>query len=201
MWYIPDEILEKIEENKRVWKYDEAIKLVNNILSKDPLNKEALIQISDIEYRKWEISRAEKPIDFLIKSQKDKDPMWLYIKWVLEMEKTDWQTAKKYLKQALISTNFSNPEIIRCYGLSEFWSWNRERWFEFLQQAFDLNKYDAEIIYNIIELKLLNHEFKAAENKIKYYHNNYNKIEIFDREKEFYDDKIKLFESYLNIQK
>jgi tetratricopeptide (TPR) repeat protein len=199
MSYIPDELLEKIEKHKRIWEYDNAINIVNGILAKDPLNKEALIQISDIEYRKWEIARAEKPIDFLIKFGKDKDPMWLYIKWVLEMEKTNWLEAKKYLKESLILTNFSNPEIIRCYWLTEFWSGNRERWFEFLQQAFDINKYDAEIIYNIIELKLLNHEFKAAENKIKYYYNNYEKIQIFDREKSFYDDKIKLFESYLKI--
>lgn len=41
-----------------------------------------------------EIGKAEKPIDFILSHYGTDDPMYLYVKWVLEMEKTNWQEAK-----------------------------------------------------------------------------------------------------------
>ena len=49
---IPDPLLQKIEHLKNAGKYDEALKLVNRELAKNPKNKEALFQVADIEYRK-----------------------------------------------------------------------------------------------------------------------------------------------------
>jgi hypothetical protein len=57
------------------------------VLSQDPKNKEALYQVADIQYRKGEISKAEKPINFLLHDY-ERDPMGYYIKGVLEMEKS-----------------------------------------------------------------------------------------------------------------
>jgi hypothetical protein len=31
------------------------------------------------------------------------------------MDKTDWETARKYLKKAVQMVNFENPELLRCY--------------------------------------------------------------------------------------
>ncbi|MDO4713315.1 MAG: hypothetical protein Q4B28_01300 [bacterium] len=52
MVYIPDSLIEEIEELKELGKFDEAITLVNKILTRDPSNEDAILQIADIQYRK-----------------------------------------------------------------------------------------------------------------------------------------------------
>ena len=107
MW---DPKIAKIEQLKDEGKLDEALRLANQLLAKDPSSKEALIQVADIEYRRGEIGRAEKPIDFLLKWTSE-DAMSYYIKGVLQMEKTNWQQAKWYFKKALALLEEENPEI------------------------------------------------------------------------------------------
>lgn len=196
MSYIHESIITKIEQLKNNWEYDEALKIVNNILVSDPSNDDALLQIADIQYMKGEISKAEKPIDYIL-SKSQNDPIWYYVKWVLEMEKTNWNQAKKYLRKALELWDINNPEITRCYGLSEYWSWNREKWIDFLVKAFNSNKYDCEIIYNLIEIYLLEHKYSFAQKMIKHYQTNKSKLEAFGREIEFYNQKIKAFDEYI----
>lgn len=190
--------MNKIEDLKKEWKYDEALSLVNWILSKEPTNEEALLQVADIQYMKWEISKAEKPVDFILKYKGWTDPMGLYVKWVLEMEKTNWSEAKNYLRKSLEYSNNENPEIIRCYGLSEYWSWNREKWINYLKKAFEQSKMDAEIVYNLIEINLLEHLYDDAKDLIKYYYKHREKLQTFGNSIEYYDQKIGLFKEYLS---
>ncbi len=49
--FIPETFLQEIEELKQLRKFDEAMKKVNTILYKDPHNEEALLQVTDIQYR------------------------------------------------------------------------------------------------------------------------------------------------------
>lgn len=198
MSYVPDSLYERIEQLKKTWKYEEALSLVNWILVRDPTNDNALLQVADIEYLKWEIWKAEKPIEFMLTRKWNSDPMWLYVKWVLEMEKTNWSEAKKCLRKALELSNSENPEILRCYGLSEYWSWNREKWVYYLIQAYAINKFDAEIIYNLVEINLLEHKIWEAKKMITYYHDNHDKLQTFWNDISYYDQKINLFEQYLN---
>ncbi len=197
MYYIPEELLDEIENLKREWKFDEALKKVNKILVKDPTNEEALLQVADIEYRRWELDKATKAIDFFNDRNQKQDVMWLYVKWVLEMDKNKRYTAKQYFKQALKLSKLENPEIIRCYWLCEYWYWNREKWLDFLEQAFEQNKLDAEIIYNMIELYLLEYRYQKAKRMINYYYANKEKIEFIDKDPEFYDEKIWLFKNFI----
>lgn len=197
MSYIHDKILEEIENLKKGGHYEEALQMVNNILVRDPSNEDALLQIADIQFLKWEIGKAEKPIDFILSKWKN-DPIWFYVKWVLEMEKTNWTEAKKNLRKALELSDFNNPEITRCYWLSEYWSGNREKWIEFIKKAFEQNKFDAEVIYNMIEIHLLEHKYNTARKMIEYFNKNKDKIETFWRDTEFYNEKIELFQEYLN---
>ena len=88
MVYIPEALIEEIEELKDLGKFDEAIQLVNKILSRDPSNEDAILQIADIQYRRGEIGKADKAVDFLNAQKKNNDPLWLYIKGLLEMEIT-----------------------------------------------------------------------------------------------------------------
>jgi hypothetical protein len=43
------------------------------------------------------------------------------------MEKNNWKDARKYLLKAMEMTNANNHEILRCYGLCEYWYGNREK--------------------------------------------------------------------------
>jgi len=200
MAVIPQELLSEIDALKSVWKYDDALRKVNNLLVRDPSNQEALFQVADIEYRRGEIGKAEKPIDFLLHNR-DKDPMAWYIKWVLEMEKTNRKEAKKYLQKALKLLEIENPEIMRCYGLCEYRSGNREKWINCLQKALEINETDAEVILNLIELSLLEKKINLAKKYIKYYHKNRDRLHVFDRSVSYYDEKVAIFEEFLQGSK
>ena len=62
--YIPESLLDELEELKDLWKFDEAMRIINWVLIDDPHNEDALLQVADIQYRKWEIGKASKAIDF-----------------------------------------------------------------------------------------------------------------------------------------
>lgn len=198
--YIPEFVIEEVEELKDIGKFDEAMRIVNWILSNNPNNEDALLQVADIQYRKWEINKASKAIDFLNSQKNNEDPLWLYIKGILEMEKNNRNSAKQYLQKALILTNAENHEILRCYWLCEYWYWNREKWINFLKDLFSINNKDAEVIFNLIEIYILEHKYEKARNMIKYYHKNHGSLITIDKDIEHYDSKINLFEEFVKVQ-
>lgn len=114
------------------------------------------------------------------------------------MEKTHWASAKKYLKQALNLMDHDNPEILRCYGLCEYRSGNRETGIQYIEKAFESNQYDAEIILNLIEMYVLEKRTSLANKHIAYFHSiEQSTLQCFDREVSYYQNKIALFEEYL----
>ena len=194
-----DPQLEEIESLKEEGALDDALEIANQLLAKNPKNKDALYQVADIMYRKWEILKAEKPINFLLDQEHD-DAMSRYIKWVLEMEKTNRQEAKNNLKKAMSLLDDDNPEMMRCYAICEYRSGNREWGMGYLKQAFEMNKFDAEIILNMVELHILQHQWKHAQRYIKYYYDHATELQYFDKSKEQYDEKILLFQEYIVYQ-
>lgn len=194
--YIPQQLRQEVEALKKAGKFDEALKKVNHVLMRDPSHEDALLQVVDIEYRRGELDKAGKPIDFLMQTKKD-EPMHVYIKGVLEMEKNNWYDAKKLFQEAITMTKFENHEILRCYGLCEYWYGNREKGVTFLQQAWDLHPTDAEVIYNLIEIYLLEFDYRRAKRMIKYFHDKHEKLETFDKEMSYYDQKVGLFEKFV----
>ena len=193
---IPNIVLEEIEQLKAEGNYDKALKRVNGLLSRDPTNREALYQVADIEYRRGEIWKAEKPVDFLLESNKD-DAMSWYIKGVLEMEKTNRWAAKEKFQKALDMIDQDNPEILRCYGLCEYRSGNREEWMCYLMESHKVNALDAEVILNIIEVSILEQEKETALEYVQYYYKVKDKLQCFDRDITYYEEKIQLFEEFL----
>ena len=201
MVYIPEELIDEIEELKELWKYDEAIRIVNSILMRDPKNEDAILQIADIQYRRWEIGKADKAVDFLNAQKNNNDPLGLYIRWLLEMEKNNWKDARKYLLKAMEMTNASNHEILRCYGLCEYWYGNREKGLSFVKDAFAIDNKDAEVVYNLIQLYILEQEYKKAQEMIAYFNKNKSSLKFVDKEVDFYQSKISLFEKFIKAKK
>lgn len=196
-----DPKIARIEQLKDQGKLEEALAVANQLLMKDPSNKDALIQIADIEYRRGEIGRAEKPIDFLLKwagKNGKSDAMSHYIKWVLQMEKTNWQQAKTYFKKALTMLKEENPEIMRCYGLCEYWLGHREDGMNYLMRAFEANGNDAEIILNIVEISIMEEQWNKARKFIGMYHKKKDSLNYFDRDQSYYVEKFKLFEQFIS---
>jgi tetratricopeptide (TPR) repeat protein len=141
---------------------------------------------------------AEKAVDFLSSTKGDHDPMALYIKGVLAMEKLQRREAIRYLKDANTLTEFTNHEIVRAFGVAQYRYGNREKGMYLLEVAYDINPLDAEIIYNIIELSLLERNMTKARDMIRYYQNHRNELATFDKTIAYYDEKITLFDEYLS---
>ena len=194
--YIPEEVLDEIADLTDKWKYGEAIEMVNKILTRDPKNEQALLMIADIQYRQWNMDWADKAVTFLNSTKKD-DPLWLYVKWLLEMEKNNWKDARSYLKKAMQLTNWENHEIVRCYWLSEYWYGHREKWRDFLRKAFKQDSLDAEVIYNIIQLSILDEDYAESWEMILFFYDHHSELKIVDKPIERYDKKIALLKKYL----
>ena len=194
--YVPQEILDEIYKLTEEGNYNEAIKIVNNILAKDPKNEQALLMITDILYRQWNMDWADKAVSFLNSTKKD-DPLWLYVKWLLEMERNHWKEARSYLKKAMELTNWENHEIVRCYWLSEYRYGNREKWRDFLRKAFKQDCLDAQILYDIIQLSILDEDYDEWSEMISFFHNHHSELKIVDKPLERYDKKIALFEKFM----
>lgn len=198
MAYIPQVLIDEIEELKDKGDFTTALKKINTVLVQDPYNEDALLQITDIQYRQGEIDKADKAIEFLNTQNKNSDPLGLYIKGVLEMEKTNWKEAKSYFQKAMYISKHKNHELVRCYGICEFWYGNRNKGLEYLEDAFAINNKDAELVYNMIELYLLEQKFAKAKKMIKYYHSCRDSLQLIDKEISYYDMKILLFEKFLS---
>ncbi|MEI6426101.1 MAG: hypothetical protein WCO66_01990 [Candidatus Absconditabacteria bacterium] len=198
--YIPNQLLDEIEQLKELGKFDDAMKKINTVLFRDPNNEDALLQVTDIQYRQGEIGKASKAIDFLNAKKNHEDPLGLYIKGVLEMEKNNWFDAKKFLQKALELTKGENHEILRCYGLCEYWYGNREKGLNFLKDSFIINNKDAEVVFNLIEIYMLEHKYKKAKSMISYFHKNEDKLQTIDKDIKYYETKILLFEKFIATQ-
>ena len=72
--YVPQEILDEIYQLTEEGKYEEAIKIINSILAKNPKNEQALLMITDVLYRQWNMDWADKAVSFLNSTKKD-DPL------------------------------------------------------------------------------------------------------------------------------
>jgi hypothetical protein len=66
-----------------------------------------------------------------------------------------------------------------------------------LKKAFKQNSLDAEVVYNIIQLSILDEDYEESQEMISYYHENHEGLKIVDKPIEWYDKKIALFEKYL----
>lgn len=195
-YYIPESLLDEIEQLKEHGKFDEAIRVVNTILSRDPTNEDALLQIADIQYRKGEIGKADKAVDFL-NTKKKNDPLGLYIKGILEMEKNNRKEARTHLQKAINLTKGDNHEIIRCYGLCEYRYGNREKGLQYLNTAFEMNSRDAEVVYNLVQLYILEHDYPKATEIIQFFKIHHAELKVVDKDLKRYDKKIALFEKFL----
>ena len=117
------------------------------------------------------------------------------------MEKNNRQGARKFFWSSLELTDHQNHEIMRCYGLCEYWYGNRSKGLQYLEKALKINQLDAEVVYNLIEVYLLEHKYVKAAKLIVFYQKNREKMHVVDKTLQFYDEKILLFEQFIKTHK
>jgi tetratricopeptide (TPR) repeat protein len=108
--------------------------------------------------------------------------MVLYTKGILAMEKTQWHNSLEYLQKAIKLTKFENAEIVRAYAMAQYRYGNHQKGIDFLLQAYDINKMDAEIVYNLIQIYTLEHNYKAVKKMIIYFEKKTPKLQTFDKD-------------------
>jgi hypothetical protein len=69
-----------------------------------------------------------------------------------------------------------------------------------LKDSFTLNNKDAEVIFNLVEIYMLEHKYTKAKNMIKYYYKNHKDLITIDKDIQHYDNKINLFEEFVKTQ-
>ena len=117
------------------------------------------------------------------------------------MEKNNWKEARKYLSKAMEMTNATNHEILRCYGLCEYCYGNRSIGVGYLKDAFSIDNKDAEVIYNLIQIYILEQEYKEAQQLISYFNKYQDSLKFVDKQLAFYQNKISLFEKFIKAKK
>jgi len=118
-----------------------------------------------------------------------------YIKAVLLSERTQWDDAKKYIKLALKKSD--NIEYKRLLASIEFWSWNKTRWYELLQNIIDEHISDADILLDGVTMALSLNKKKDAKKYVNLYFKNKNSISFFSKSKPYYDKKMIDFKTIL----
>lgn len=193
-WPIWDEI-QNIREKQ--WK-QEAVKLANEYIAKDPFNIQSYMQLIDIYYIMWELEKAEKPIDFILsKNIQGIDISLLhYVKAVLLSERTEWIWAKKHIKIA-IKENVDNLEYKRLLAIIEFWSWNKIVWYKLLKDVLNKDRIDPDILLDGISIALSLWYVQEAKDYVNIYFNKRDEISFFSKSKAYYDKKMLDFKEVL----
>ena len=69
-----------------------------------------------------------------------------------------------------------------------------------MKKAFKQNALDAEVIYNIVQLSILDEDYEESEEMISFFYQHHSELKIVDKSIEWYDKKFALFEKYLSKQ-
>lgn len=195
---IPDPVLQELEQLKGDRNFKQALSIVNAYLIKNPNNREALYHVADIEYRMGKLDKSQKPIDYLVASD-SKDPMGWYLKGVIAMEKTDRELALTCFETArTLEHEMDNPELLRCIGLSQYRTNDKDHAFATLIQAHTIHEMDAEILLNLVELYILEKQHTHARRYIDYYFANLDEMVFLDRDQPYYDNKFAIFDEYIH---
>ena len=130
------DILERAEQLKLSGQHEEALSMLEDLLSSEPDNVAALEEIADNEVSMERFDRAEKAAKQAISMDSESYTGW-YILGFLSSQKEKWDMALEELTMAN-SLKSNNPEILRCLGWVLFSSGKRTQGIVTLERALNL---------------------------------------------------------------
>ena len=153
------ERLEKAEDLKIACKHQEALAILEELLSEDPENISALEEIADNELSLARFDRAEAAARQAVTLDAG-SYTGHYILGFLRSRDERWANAIEHLRRAN-SLKSNNPEILRCLGWALFMQGERPQGIVTLERALNL---DAD---NVLILCDLGMEYLQVRNVVK----------------------------------
>lgn len=141
------EILDKAENEKHNWNYEEAINLLNKVLYEDPWCVPALEELSDCQLSIWDDKKALKTAEFIL-TLSEKSYTANYLIWFILWKFSKFKQSIKYLLEAN-KLRPNNPEVLRCYWWSLFMSWEKTKWISLIERAKNLMPNDTQILNDL----------------------------------------------------
>ena len=141
------ERLEKAEDLKIACKHQEALAILEELLSEDPENVSALEEIADNELSLARFDRAETAARQAVTLDAD-SYTGHYILGFLRSRVERWEQAIDHLRRAN-ALKSNNPEILRCLGWALFMQGERPQGIVTLERALNL---DADNVLILCDL-------------------------------------------------
>lgn len=136
-------VIIEIENLKKDNKYKEAIKIVEDNLSKYDKEYRLYEELTDIYLYLWENDKARKAIDFALSLNKE-SATWNYLKWFLLLAIWENDKALIHLEKSN-SMVWNNSEVLRNLWWAYNMNWNPKKGALILRRALNISPKDPLI--------------------------------------------------------
>lgn len=132
--------VEVLKANKR---FDDAIKLLEDSLSKNSDDYRIYEEIADIYLYQSKMTKAKKAIDFALSMNPD-SATWNYLKWFILLANNKISESIEFLEK---SNNLmpNNAEVLRNLGWAYSMTWESQKWIFILKRALNISPDDKLI--------------------------------------------------------
>ncbi len=145
-------IILRTEELKQDQKYKDAIKIVEEAITKYSFDYRLYEELADIYLYSWELKKAQKAIDFWLELNSD-SATGNYLKWFLLLTEEKPEKAISYLEKSN-SLAWNNPEVLRNLGWANVLLWEFDKWISILKRALIIAPWD-ELITEDLAMALI----------------------------------------------
>ncbi len=140
-------IIEEVTKIKSSWKYEQAIKFVEEMLVKFNNDYRLYEEIADIYLSMSDRKKAEKAVNFALTMKPD-SASGNYLKWFILLSKWKIDEALILLEKSNKSMP-NNPEVLRNLWWAYNMNWEITRWIAILKRALLLSPNDPLIIEDL----------------------------------------------------
>ncbi len=136
-------LIKNVEKLKTQRQFDEAIRLLEDSLSKKSDDYRIYEEIADIYLYQSKMAKAKKAIDFAL-SLNPESATWNYLKWFILLANNKITESIEFLEK---SNNLmpNNAEVLRNLGWAYSMTWESRKWIFILKRALNISPDDKLI--------------------------------------------------------
>lgn len=146
------DIIIQIEKLKSEQKFPEAIKMLEENITKYNNDYRLYEELADIYLYKWSLDKALKSVNFAIILNKD-SATWNYLKGFILLSKDKVAESIKYLEKSN-QLMWNNAEVLRNLWWAYTMIWETNKWIIILKRALNLSPWD-ELITEDLAMALI----------------------------------------------